>query len=165
MNRYIRQIGESIRKGDLILLLLCLMTTAFGCLIISSATSHMETIRLVVVQIFAAAIGVVFFAITASIDAEYFSEQDLSELLNADAVALAGNGEVSGHVLPAVVDRENLALEILKTGLLAFPHADGDANDVTSLELGEVLLRELRRLFGVDLVQNLDTHFKPSFLR
>lgn len=74
MNRYIRQLGESIRKGDLILLLLCLMTTAFGCLIISSATSHMETIRLVVVQIVAAAIGVMFFAITSSIDAEYFSE-------------------------------------------------------------------------------------------
>lgn len=74
MNRYIRQLGESVRKGDLILLLLCLMATAFGCLIISSTTSHMGTIRLVVVQIVAAALGVLFFAITSSVDAEFFSE-------------------------------------------------------------------------------------------
>lgn len=74
IQRYIRQLGDSVRKGDLILLLLCLMTTAFGCLIISSATSHMGTIRLVVVQIIAAALGVLLFAITSSIDAEYFSE-------------------------------------------------------------------------------------------
>ena len=87
------------------------------------------------------------------------------ELLNAHAIAVTGDREVAGRVLTAVVDCEHLALEILKTGLLAFPHADGDANDVASFELGEVLLRELRRLFGVDLVQNLDTHFKPSFLR
>ena len=87
------------------------------------------------------------------------------ELFDAHAVAVTGDREVAGCVLAAVVDCEHLALEILKTGLLAFPHADGDANDVASLELGEILLRELRRLFGVDLVQNLDTHFKPSFLR
>ena len=74
IRQYIRQLGESVRKGDLILLLLCLMATAFGCLIISSTTSHMGTIRLVVVQIAAAAIGVLFFAITSSIDAEFFSE-------------------------------------------------------------------------------------------
>ena len=78
MNRYIRQymrqLGESIRKGDLVLLLILLFTTAFGCLIISSATNHMGTIRLVIVQIAAAAIGVLFFAITSSIDADFFSE-------------------------------------------------------------------------------------------
>ncbi len=86
------------------------------------------------------------------------------ELFDAHAVAVAGNREVAGSVLAAVVNCEHLALEVLKTGLLTFPHADGNADDVTCLELGEVLLRELRRLFGVDLVQNLDTHLKPSFL-
>ena len=74
MNRYIRQLGESVRRGDLILLLLCLMTTAFGILIIASVTNHMGTIRLVVVQIIAAALGVLLFAITSSIDADFFSE-------------------------------------------------------------------------------------------
>ena len=74
MYRYIRQLGESVRKGDLILLLLCLIATAFGCLVLASTTNHMGTIRLVVVQVFAAIIGVIFFAITSSIDADFFSE-------------------------------------------------------------------------------------------
>ena len=86
------------------------------------------------------------------------------ELFDAHAVAVTGNREVAGCVLAAVVDREDLALEILNAELVAFLDLDGDADDVPGLELGEVLLRELRRLFGVDLVQNLDTHFKPSFL-
>lgn len=88
MNRYIRQLGESVRKGDLILLLLCLMTTAFGCLIISSTTSHMGTIRLVVVQIIAAALGVVLFAITSSVDAEFFSEHRTALLVISSALLL-----------------------------------------------------------------------------
>lgn len=88
MNRYIRQLGESVRKGDLILLLLCLMTTAFGCLIISSTTSHMETIRLVVVQIIAAALGVLLFAITSSVDAEYFSEHRTALLVISSVLLL-----------------------------------------------------------------------------
>ena len=75
MNRYIRQLGEAVRKGDKILLLLCMIATAFGCLIISSATGHMGSIRFVATQIVAALIGISFFLVVSSIDADFFSEQ------------------------------------------------------------------------------------------
>ena len=74
MGRYIKRLGESMRKGDMMLLLLCLITTAFGCLIISSATRHTGSLRQVIVQIVAALIGVFMYIISSSIDAEFFSE-------------------------------------------------------------------------------------------
>jgi len=58
----------------MILLLLCLVTTAFGCLIISSTTNAVGSLRYLVVQIFAALLGVFLFAIISSVDAEFFSE-------------------------------------------------------------------------------------------
>ena len=74
MNRYIRQLGESIRKGDWILLLLCLSATAFGCLFISSATGYMGSARYIIMQIAAAAIGVLLYTLTSSVDAEFWAE-------------------------------------------------------------------------------------------
>jgi len=74
MYRYIRRLGESIRKGDLILLLLCLLATAFGCLIVSSTTGYMGSARHLVVQITAAALGVFLFAVVSSVDAEFWAE-------------------------------------------------------------------------------------------
>ena len=74
MNRYIRQLGESIRKGDWLLLLLCLSATAFGCLFISSATGYMGSVRYIIMQIAAAAIGVLLYTLTSSVDAEFWAE-------------------------------------------------------------------------------------------
>ncbi len=71
------QIFSSVRKVDPVLLLLCLVTTAFGCLIISSATNYMDTIRYVLLQIVAAGLGVFLYAVVSSIDAEFFSEHRL----------------------------------------------------------------------------------------
>ena len=74
MNRYLRQLGDSIRKGDWILLLLCLLATAFGCLVISSTTGHMGSGRHIIVQIAAAAIGVFCYTVISSVDAEFWAE-------------------------------------------------------------------------------------------
>ena len=78
MNRYLRQLGESVRKGDLILLLLCLLTTAFGSLIIASTTAYMGTLQLLLTQIAAAILGVLFFTIMSSVDAEFWSEHRMA---------------------------------------------------------------------------------------
>lgn len=74
MRQFLSDFRSFFRKGDMVLLLLCLVTTAFGCLVIASATNATGSIRQVVVQIIAALLGVFLFAITSSVDAEFFSE-------------------------------------------------------------------------------------------
>ena len=73
MGKLISLIWNRFRKGDMILLLLCLVTTAFGCLILSSTTAYMGQARLLIIQIVAAFLGVLLYAVTSSIDAEFFS--------------------------------------------------------------------------------------------
>ena len=74
MQRYLSELKNFFRKGDMVLLILCLVTTAFGCLVIASTTNTMGSIRHVVVQIGAALIGVLSYALISSIDAETFAE-------------------------------------------------------------------------------------------
>ena len=79
MRRYLNKFTEAFRKGDLILLLLCVVTTAFGCLMIASATnaSSAGALRYVAIQIIAALLGIFFYVVMSSIDAEKFSEMRL----------------------------------------------------------------------------------------
>ena len=74
MRQIMKMFGDFIKKGDLVLLTLCLVTNAFGCLIIASATNTMGSARYVIIHMGAATIGVVLYAIISSIDAEFFSE-------------------------------------------------------------------------------------------
>ncbi len=77
MKRYIQQLRQAILKGDWILLLLCLVTTAYGCLIIASATAYLESFRYIGMQIVGAVIGIILFALVSSIDVEFMMEQRL----------------------------------------------------------------------------------------
>ncbi len=74
MVRLIRQFRDAFRKGDLILLLLCLVTTAFGCLVVASTTNHMGMLRYILIQIGATLIGVFMYVAVSAIDAEWFTE-------------------------------------------------------------------------------------------
>ena len=74
MRYYLQQFKETVRKADLILLLLCVIATVFGCLIISSATGYMGSLRFIIVQIGAAIFGIFLFFIMSSVDVEFFSE-------------------------------------------------------------------------------------------
>ena len=74
MRRYLLQLRDAFRKGDLLLLLLCLVATAFGCLMIASATNHTDSVRYLVIQIGAAVLGVFLYVIISSVDAEFFTE-------------------------------------------------------------------------------------------
>lgn len=75
MNRYIQQLRQAIRKGDWVLLLLCVITTAYGCLIIASATNYLESFRYTGMQIVGALIGILLFALVSSVDVEFMMEQ------------------------------------------------------------------------------------------
>ena len=74
MRQFFHEFKNFFRKGDMVLLLLCMITTAFGCLMISSAAGHMGATRFVIIQIAAAAIGIFFYAVISSIDLETMAE-------------------------------------------------------------------------------------------
>ena len=81
MRVFFQELRDFFRKGDLVLLLLCLVTTTFGLLIIASATNHMGYGRFVLIQMFAAGLGVLSYIIMSSIDLDVFFEHRMSLVL------------------------------------------------------------------------------------
>ena len=75
MRHYYQLLKEAIRKGDWILLLLCTITTAFGCLIVASATAYLETFRYIGMQIVGALLGILLYALVSSVDIEFLMER------------------------------------------------------------------------------------------
>ena len=78
MGRYVRaffhKVGEAFRKGDLVLLIMCLTLNVFGMLMIASTTNQVGPLRYLIVQGAAAALGVLLYVLVSSIDTEFFSE-------------------------------------------------------------------------------------------
>ena len=78
MRRFLQELQGFTKKGDWILLMLCLITSAFGCVIIASATSAEKfgsNAKYIIIQLAATMIGVLLFAIVSSIDIEAMSER------------------------------------------------------------------------------------------
>lgn len=75
MHQYFQQLRTAIRKGDWILLLLCIITTSFGCLMIASTTNYIESYRYIIMQIVAAVIGIIAYALMSSVDIEFIMEK------------------------------------------------------------------------------------------
>ena len=74
VRRYLFELKNFFRKGDLILLFLCLLTSAFGCIIISSATNAVGFTRYLTVQIVAICLGVLFYMMVSALDVDFLSE-------------------------------------------------------------------------------------------
>lgn len=78
MRDFFQELKQFFRKGDMVLLLLCLATSAFGCLMVASATNAAKfggSSRYILVQIAATVIGLMMYAIMSSIDADVFTEK------------------------------------------------------------------------------------------
>ena len=78
MRQFISEFLNFFRKGDMVLLSLALILTGYGCMIIASATNVYGTPRYVIIQILAAVLGVLMYAIVSSIDVEFFSEHRIT---------------------------------------------------------------------------------------
>ncbi len=81
MRDIFQELKSFFRKGDMVLLILCLATSAFGCLIIASTTNADKfgsSTRYIIIQIAATLLGLFAFAIMSSIDAETFSEHRIA---------------------------------------------------------------------------------------
>ena len=77
MQEFLYELKNFTKKGDMVLLLLCLATSSLGTVCIASATSAAKfegNTRYIVLQLLATLMGVVFFAVMSSIDLETMSE-------------------------------------------------------------------------------------------
>ena len=77
MDQFFSELKSFTKKGDWVLLLLCLVTSGFGCIVLASATSADKfggNLRYIVIQLAATALGVLLFAIVSSLDVEMLSE-------------------------------------------------------------------------------------------
>ena len=74
MRQYLQDLKNAIRKGDMVLLLMLLITTTFGCVMIASAKNYVGSTRFVITQIVAAGLGVVMYFLVSSVDVTVLSE-------------------------------------------------------------------------------------------
>ena len=81
MRQYLHELKSFFRKGDLILMLLCLITAAFGVIMISSATNHMGNVRFIIIQISAIVLGMLAYILISAIDADKMAEHRLLLIL------------------------------------------------------------------------------------
>ena len=77
MRKFFQELLDFFRKGDMILLALCLFTTIFGVVIVSSVTAWQETPRYVIIQLVAAVLGIFLYAVISSIDLDLIMEYRL----------------------------------------------------------------------------------------
>ena len=79
MRRFIQELKDFPKKGDMVLLLLCLVVSAFGIIAIASTTASEKfgdgRIKYVIIQFLAVGLGVMVYAIMSSIDIEAMSER------------------------------------------------------------------------------------------
>ena len=74
MRQFLQEFKNFFRKGDMVLLSICLAISAFGLLIIASATNAVGSIRYLTIQLIAIGLGVLMYAVVSSIDIEVISE-------------------------------------------------------------------------------------------
>ena len=74
MRQYLHDLKNAIRKGDMVLLFLLLATTTYGCIMIASAKNYVGSTRFVVIQVVAAALGVLMYFLVSSVDVTVLSE-------------------------------------------------------------------------------------------
>lgn len=77
MHRYIEELKDFTKKGDWILLILCLVTSGYGGIMVASATNAEKfgsNLKYIIIQLVATALGVALFAAVSSIDVDAMSE-------------------------------------------------------------------------------------------
>ena len=75
MRSIARMISDFVKKADMVLLLLCIVTTIFGIVAISSATAAIGNSRYVTVQTAALILGVLIYIILTLIDVDIIAER------------------------------------------------------------------------------------------
>ncbi len=104
-------IREFFRKGDLVLLSLCLTASGFGLILIYSATRYTQKDRFVFIQLIAIALGVIVYMLLTFVDFRLFSEKKWKWMLIFDVVFILllltplGEDYKSGNLNWLVIER------------------------------------------------------------
>ena len=78
LNRLLGAVKYIVKKADMVLLGLCLVCTAFGVVLIASATGYLglaEQVKRVLIQSAGAVMGVAAYFIFSNVDMEHFAEK------------------------------------------------------------------------------------------
>ncbi len=89
MKNIVRAVGVFIKKADMLLLMLCVVTTIFGIVAISSATNYSGSTRYVTVQTSALLLGIVLYILLTLVDVDIIAER--RELLMVFCVLFIGS--------------------------------------------------------------------------
>lgn len=77
MKRFLEELRDFRKKGDMVLLILCLVVAGFGLVAVASATSAEKfgsNLRYLIIQAAAIGLGVFMYALVSSVDLDFLSE-------------------------------------------------------------------------------------------
>lgn len=77
MRRFLEELKDFTKKGDMVLLILCTIVSGFGCVIIASATNADKfgsNTKYIIIQLVATLLGILFYAFVSSVDADFLAE-------------------------------------------------------------------------------------------
>ena len=80
MRRFLDELKDFTKKGDMVLLVICMIVSGFGLVVIASATNADKfgsNVRYIIIQLAATLLGILLYAIVSSIDADFLSENRL----------------------------------------------------------------------------------------
>ena len=81
MRRYLDELRDFTKKGDMVLLIICLIVSFFGLVVIASATSADKfegNFRYIAIQLGATVLGVMMYALVSSVDLDVLSEHRMA---------------------------------------------------------------------------------------
>jgi len=177
MRRFIQELKDFPKKGDWVLLLLCLVTSAFGCVIIASATTAAKFggngPRYVIIQLLAVALGVMVFAVISSIDIESMAERrNLLVVFNTILLLMllpfgtdAGTGNRSWIDFPLLpVNIQPAEICKITYVIIMASVMNAHQNDISSIPSIAHMLLHLGMLVGLNMVLSKDAGVSLIFV-
>ncbi len=164
MRQYFQQLKHAVLKGDWMLLLLCVFTSAFGCLVTASTTNYINSPRYIIMQIAGTVIGILAFAVISSLNVDFFMEhRNFLAFFNVAVLALLipFGVEVGGNKswvdLPVLPFNIQVA-EICKITYILIAASIMNAHKENISSLGAILHMGLHLLllFGLNMVLSDD---------
>ena len=173
MRKFFQELLDFFRKGDMVLLALCLFTTIFGVVILSSVTNYSNTPRYVIVQLVATVLGIFLYAVISSIDLDLIMEYRLFLVIFNVAFLMLlipfgvdyGSGNKSWLDIPGLPFDIQVA-EILKTTYILIAASVMSAHQNRLSKWGSVMhmVFHLGLLVGLNMVLSKDAGVSLIFV-